>query len=294
MYYIRFQTKKQEGVIAIKESPKPGYWAVLPAKVRYDETLRPNAKLLYAEITALSEKTGFCWAKNSYFAELFGLAERTVSDLIGTLEARGYISVEVINDGGTVERRIYTDRPPRAIDKHIAKNSYVQSDQELSPKMSKNGCQDDHIADFGYVPGSQKLLPQVAKNCYQNNMNNNIPPIVPQGGRRSKTSKAKSQPDYKPDRFLKLWDFYPHKKRGHKSRAVAAWERLHPEDKLIDQIARALVIQLKSEEWQRGIGIPHLSTYLNGAYWEDAEDLAAAPGASPAAASGWADDPEVY
>ena len=83
---------------------KPGYWAVLPAKVRYDETLRPNAKLLYAEITVLSDMTGFCWAKNSYFAELFNLAERTVSDLIGTLEARGYISVEVINDGGKVER----------------------------------------------------------------------------------------------------------------------------------------------------------------------------------------------
>lgn len=244
---------------------KPGYWAVLPAKVRYDETLRPNAKLLYAEITALSDMTGFCWAKNSYFAELFNLAERTVSDLIGTLEARGYISVEVINDGGKVERRIYTDRLPQVVDNHIAKN--------------------------GYVPPSQNLLPQVAKNCYQNNINNNIPPIVPQGGRAAKT---KSQPDYKPDRFLKLWDFYPHKKRGHKSRAVAAWDRLHPEDKLIDQIARALLLQMNTEEWQRGIGIPHLSTYLNGEYWKDVEDLAPNPGAAMAASSGWADDPEVY
>ncbi|MCI8715089.1 MAG: helix-turn-helix domain-containing protein, partial [Oscillospiraceae bacterium] len=25
---------------------RPGYWAVLPATVRYDKTLRPNAKLL--------------------------------------------------------------------------------------------------------------------------------------------------------------------------------------------------------------------------------------------------------
>lgn len=272
-------------------TPAASYWAVLPAKVRYDDTLRPNAKLLYAEITALSNKTGFCWAKNSYFAELFSLAERTVSDLIGTLEARGYISVEVINDGGRVERRIYTDRLPQVTDNHIAKNSYVQPGQSFPPNVDENGPQDNHIAKNGYVPPSQNLLPQVAKNCYQNNINNNIPPIVPQGGRRSKT---KSQPDYKPDRFLKLWDFYPHKKRGHKSRAVAAWDRLHPEDKLIDQIARALLLQMKSEEWQKGIGIPHLSTYLNGAYWEDAEDLAPNPGAAMAADSGWADDPEVY
>lgn len=223
---------------------KPGYWAVLPAKVRYDSALRPNAKLLYAEITALSDMTGFCWAKNSYFAELFSLAERTVSDLIGTLETRGYISVEVINDGGKVERRIYTDRLPQVVDNHIAKN--------------------------GYVPPSQNLLPQVAKNGYQNNINNNIPPIVPQRGRASKT---KAQPDYKPDRFLKLWDYCPHKKRGNKQRAIAAWERLRPEDKLIDRIAIALQRQLQSEEWSRGIGIPHVSTYLNKAYWEDAEDI---------------------
>ena len=29
-----------------QENEKPGYWAVIPAKVRYDEELRPNAQLL--------------------------------------------------------------------------------------------------------------------------------------------------------------------------------------------------------------------------------------------------------
>ena len=66
---------------------KPGYWAVLPAKVRYDEELRPNAKLIYAEITALADSTGFCWAKNKYLSELFGLSKKTVSDLIGRRKA---------------------------------------------------------------------------------------------------------------------------------------------------------------------------------------------------------------
>lgn len=53
---------------------RPGYWAVLPAKVRYDKTLRPNAKLLYAEITALADARGYCWATNGYLAELFEIA----------------------------------------------------------------------------------------------------------------------------------------------------------------------------------------------------------------------------
>ena len=78
---------------------KPGYWAVLPARVRYDEELRPNAKLIYAEITALADSTGFCWATNKYLSELFGLSKKTVSDLIGTLEKKGYIQIEVVQIG---------------------------------------------------------------------------------------------------------------------------------------------------------------------------------------------------
>ena len=74
---------------------KPGYFAILPANVRYDEALRPNAKLLFAEITALSNKSGYCTAGNAYFAELFGLSKKTVSELISQLEVRGYLRVEV-------------------------------------------------------------------------------------------------------------------------------------------------------------------------------------------------------
>ncbi len=54
----------------------PNYWAILPANVRYDKELAANEKILYAEITALSNKYGFCFAKNKYFAELYGVKER--------------------------------------------------------------------------------------------------------------------------------------------------------------------------------------------------------------------------
>lgn len=77
---------------------KPNFYAVIPADVRYDKTLRPNAKLLYAEIAALSVRDGCCEAQNDYFSKLYGLTRKTISELIGQLAAAGYIKVEILRD----------------------------------------------------------------------------------------------------------------------------------------------------------------------------------------------------
>lgn len=67
-----------------------GYFGILPAEVRYDKKLLPNAKLLFVEITALCRKDGYCWATNGYFAELFGAQERTIQRWIKLLCDKGY------------------------------------------------------------------------------------------------------------------------------------------------------------------------------------------------------------
>ena len=70
-----------------------GFFAVIPATVRYDKSLPQGAKLLYGEITALVKKKGYCWSRNPYFAELYDISERTIIEWIWRLHAAGHIDI---------------------------------------------------------------------------------------------------------------------------------------------------------------------------------------------------------
>lgn len=222
---------------------KPSFWAILPASVRYDQNLIPNSKLLYAEITALQEATGFCFATNQYLASLFGLKPATITTLLKNLIDNGYIAVEVVRDRETnqvIQRKISTTAKLPT----IADPSSIKI-EEGSPIKTED--------------------PPLEKSKENNTSISNIPPIVPQGGRRRR--EPKKEPDHKPDRFHRFWAFYP---RGeNKQGAIRAWDRLRPTDDQIDQMAKALKRQKQSDSWKNGIGIPHAATWLNNRRWED-------------------------
>jgi hypothetical protein len=82
---------------------RPGFYGILPATVRYNRGLPPNAKILYTEITALCHKEGFCWAGNAYFANLYGVSERAVISWINKLKESGYILVSFVRVPGKKE-----------------------------------------------------------------------------------------------------------------------------------------------------------------------------------------------
>ena len=59
--------------------------------------LKGNEKLLYGEITALSNREGYCTATNTYFSKLYGKHKDTIQEWISKLKRKGYIETQLIN-----------------------------------------------------------------------------------------------------------------------------------------------------------------------------------------------------
>ena len=82
---------------------KPNYYAVIPADVRYSKKLTPNAKLLYAEITALCNMNGKCTASTQYFCKLYEVSRGSIQNWLKMLEDNNYIERDVIFRQGSKE-----------------------------------------------------------------------------------------------------------------------------------------------------------------------------------------------
>lgn len=105
-------------------SDAPTFYAVIPATVRYDSELSDFAKILYGEISALCDKTGICWASNSYFAELYSKTPETISRTINRLKKRGHIGIQIQKQENNI-RQIWLATP---IDKNV--KTYPQKRQD--------------------------------------------------------------------------------------------------------------------------------------------------------------------
>lgn len=109
---------------------QPSYYSILTANVRYDKRLRASEKVFFSEITALSNKYGYCTASNRYFANLYEVSKDTVSTWVSDLVKLGYVKREEIRSEQTkevIERRLYPVATP-PIDKKA--DRYSSKDRE--------------------------------------------------------------------------------------------------------------------------------------------------------------------
>jgi len=202
---------------------KPSYYAILTADVRYDKTLKPLARLLFAEITALCNKEGYCWASNQYFADLYEVDKTTVSGWIGQLKTRGYLTVQLEYKEGS---------------KQIL-NRYMKINGEGIDEITKTSFQKD------VDPIDQKTKGNTKTNTKTNITVNNV------------------------DDFDSFWKFYPRK--ASKDAARKAWEKLRPDQHIMQMIADNVRERVEKGEWRKDNQsfILHASTYLNQKRWED-------------------------
>ena len=105
-----------------------GYYSIIPATILYNNELKANEKLLYAMITSLACKEGYCFATNNYFAKELGVHPKTVSSWISDLRDKNYIKVEMVRKENKqiIQRKIYINDVPYPLN-----NEY--------PYQSKNG-----------------------------------------------------------------------------------------------------------------------------------------------------------
>ena len=130
------------------EEQQKAYYAIIPAEVRYDEELPPNAKLLYGEITSLCNEKGYCWATNQYFADLYHVKVWSISNWIKLLSQKNYIHLEIIYKEGSnqiIQRRLYINP---ILKNH---NTYCEKSQEGILKNHNTPIVKNHKDNNKYI-----------------------------------------------------------------------------------------------------------------------------------------------
>tara|TARA_R110001606_G_scaffold359077_1_gene510846 strand:+ start:236 stop:874 length:639 start_codon:yes stop_codon:yes gene_type:complete len=147
---------------------KPNYYAVIPSEVRY-ANITPNAKLLYAEITALLGMNGVCFATNQHFSNLYNKNKVTISRWISELKHKGFIKVTFTYKEGSNE---IANRYIELSQEGLSKN-----DKGVLAKMLKNNTTIDNTnltdSNIKEVRFKKPKLEEVKNYCIlrKNNVN---------------------------------------------------------------------------------------------------------------------------
>ena len=117
---------------------KVGYYSIIPSKILYNKELKANEKLLYAMITSLACKEGYCFATNNYFAEELGVHPKTISSWISDLREKNYLKIDIVRNENKqiIQRKIYINDVPYPLNNGYQYQS--KNGQAINQKMEGN------------------------------------------------------------------------------------------------------------------------------------------------------------
>lgn len=150
----------------MSDENKIGYYAIIPSTILFNKKIKANEKLLYAVITVLSNKEGYCFASNKYLARLFNAQPHTISKWVSHLRELGFIYLDIIkNDKGEIiQRRIYPNDTPYTINRTYPYS--IDRTEGMSPKGQYNNIIDNNINNnkidrlFNYILDEEKEIPK--------------------------------------------------------------------------------------------------------------------------------------
>ena len=129
----------------VKENKESiGYYSVIPATVLYNKELKANEKLLYAIITSLACKEGYCFASNKYLAEKLDVNPKTISSWISDLKNKNFIVVELIRNENNqiIQRKIYINDVPYPLNNGYQYQS--KNGQAIHQKVEDNNIRNNN------------------------------------------------------------------------------------------------------------------------------------------------------
>ena len=146
-------------------NPNPAYYSILTADVRYSKELSDFEKLLFSEISALTQKDGYCTASNAWLASLYGKTKETISRCISKLKKLGFIEVvEVWNDKKEVIlRKVYLlTKTSTGIDENVKENNTRINNTSRNNTSIKRDASNTHETDLQTLQdmGVEKQLAQ--------------------------------------------------------------------------------------------------------------------------------------
>lgn len=253
------------------------YYAIIPANIRYDDELTPNAKLLYGEITALCNEKGYCWASNSYFAELYNVSVVSISKWINQLIDKSYLSVEMVYRDGTnqiQQRNLRIATPTDEEDTPIKENFKGVLKKSLIPPQRKvKGGIKEKFKDNNTINNTFNNT----SNIYSSSDDERQPlslvdDVQPRSDKTKEDASKKEKAKQLDSDFEALWKLYPNKKG--KAKAKKAYTKAIKDGVTNKEIQDGIVAytkEIKAKNTNKEY-IKHGSTWFNNRAWEDEYD----------------------
>lgn len=240
--------------------------AWMPTAAFTDRRLGARDLRVLGVLYAHADVNRTCWPAVATLAQLTGIDRRDVQRTLRRLEGFGWLTIEAGGGRSATSRyRLWQvtqtagestagESPQRA------GNIPAETQEKAGESPQKGGC---------FTPETAGEMPT---RTYQEQSRNREPLSCASSEielNASAEPQAKSGKAAQEESFAVFWSAYP-KRRG-KSDARKAWQRLAPDDALVEHIVQAVEMARASPDWRKEGGqfIPYPATWLRRRGWED-------------------------